>query len=266
MLAISYATRMLRQLSILLLVVSLAACSSFGKEADPTRDWSPRRLYNSAKSALDSAEFETAIEFYQKLESRFPFGQYAQQAQMEIVYAYYRFDEPASAIAAADRFIKLHPTHPNVDYVYYIKGLTSFNEGKGIVDRFIPRDDSSRDPGAARASFKVFARLVERFPNSRYAEDSSKRLLYLRNNLSRHEINVAEYYMRRGAYVAAVNRARYVVENYQQTPAMPDALVLMAKAYKLLKLDDLSADALRVLKLNYPEHEGIAEVSGLVVK
>ncbi len=257
---------MLRQLSVLLMVALLAGCSSFGKEADVTRDWSPRRLYNSAKTALDGGEYEAAIEFYQKLESRFPFGQYAQQAQMEIVYAYYRFDEPASAIAAADRFIKLHPAHPNVDYVYYIKGLTSFNEGKGIIDRFIPRDDSSRDPGAARASFKVFARLVERFPNSRYAEDASKRLLYLRNNLSRHEVNVAEYYMKRGAYVAAVNRARYVVENYQKTPAMPDALVLMAKAYKLLKLDKLSADALRVLKLNYPEHEGISEVTGLVVK
>ncbi len=261
-----YATRMLRQLSVLLMVVLLAACSSFGKEADPTRDWSPRRLYNGAKTALDGGEYETAIDYYKKLESRFPFGQYAQQAQMEIVYAYYRFGEPASAIASADRFIKLHPTHPNVDYVYYIKGLTSFNEGKGIIDRFIPRDDSSRDPGAARASFKVFSRLVERFPDSRYAEDANKRLLYLRNNLSRHEINVAEYYLRRGAYVAVVNRARYVVENYQRTPAVPDALVLMAKAYKLLKLDELSADALRVLKLNYPEHEGIAAVEDLVVK
>ena len=249
-----------------LMSVSAVGCASFGKEEDKTRDWSAQRLYSAAKSARIEGNYEEAIDLYQKLESRYPFGRYAQQGQIEIIYAYYKSEEPASAIAAADRFIKLYPRHPNSDYAYYIKGITNFNLGKGIIDRYLPVDASQRDPGAALQAFQDFAELVKRFPNSRYAKDARQRMLYLRNNLARYELHVANYYMRRQAYVAAANRARYVVENYQKTPAVPDALVIMAKAYKIMNLDDLSQDAIRVLKLNYPEHPGIAQTERLILQ
>lgn len=246
-----------------LICVALAGCGLFGKEFDPTEGWNAQRLYNAGKVALDDGDYAKAVEFYQKLETRYPFGPFAQQAQLESAYAYYKQSEPASAIAAADRFIKLNPQHPHVDYAYYVKGLTQFNQGRGLIDRLAPIDPSQRDPGSALESFEDFAELVRRFPNSRYAKDAQSRMLFLRNNLAKHELHVANYYLRRGAYVAAANRAKYVVENYDRAPAVPEALVLMAKAYRVLGLDELSADAVRVLRLNYPKHPGIAEVETL---
>ena len=255
-----------RSLVVMLAGVGLASCGLWGVEPDVTKDWSAQRLYAVAKQELDNGDYETAIDYYGKLESRYPFGTLAEQAQLEIAYAYYKFDEPDSAIAAADRFIRLHPQHPNVDYAYYIKGLTNFNRGGTFLDAVLPKDRSKVDPGAAMQSFKDFDELVREFPASRYASDAAQRMLYLKNNLAEHELHVARYYMRRGAYVAAANRAKHVVENYQKAPSVPDALMLMAKAYKLMELDDLSADALRVLKLNYPGHAGIAEVENLVLQ
>ncbi|MGH8245280.1 MAG: outer membrane protein assembly factor BamD, partial [Gammaproteobacteria bacterium] len=174
--------------------------------------------------------------------------------------------EPAQAITAAERFIRLHPNHPNVDYAYYLKGLVNFNRGRGLTERFLPIDLSQRDPASALQSFRDFEDLLEKFPDSPYAADTQKRMVYLRNILAQHEVNVANYYMRRGAYVAAANRARYVIETYPRTPSVPDALVLMAKAYKVLEMDDLSNDAIRVLELNYPNHPGIHEVREVEVK
>lgn len=241
----------------------VAGCASWGKEQDKTRDWSAERLYEEAKLNMENGDYETAIDYYQKLESRFPFGRLAQQAQLDIAYAYYKYDEPASAIAATDRFIKLHPRHPNVDYAYYLKGLVHFTQGRSFFDRFFPRDMSLRDPGAARESFEAFSELVRRFPNSRYAEDASQRMVYLKNMLAQHEIHIANYYMRRGAYVAAANRARYVVENFQRTPVIPEALTVMAKAYTVMGLDELAADSVRVLRLNYPNYEGLSEIEAM---
>lgn len=255
--------RRFRIIPLALLVLGLAGCGAFGEKPDVTRDWPVQRLYSEAKAAMDGGDFETAIDYYEKLESRFPFGRFAEQAQIDVAYAYWKDEENASAIAAAERFIKLHPRHPNVDYAYYLKGLVNFEQGKTFLDRIIPRDMSQRDPGAARQAFDDFSELTRRFPQSKYAEDARQRMLYLKNLLAEHEVHVADYYMRRGAYVAAANRARYVVENYQGAPAVPDALVIMAKAYKLMDLDDLSADALRVLALNYPNHPGIAEVNAI---
>jgi len=246
--------------AVLAATLTLAGCGFFGDKPDVTRDWAVQRLYGEAKAALDNGDYETAIDYYEKLESRYPFGRYAQQSQIDVAYAYWKNDEPASAIAAADRFIKLHPRHPNVDYAYYLKGLVNFEQGKSFMDRIVPRDMSQRDPGSVRESFDAFFELVRLFPESRYAEDARQRMLYLKDLLARHEVHVADYYMRRGAYVAAANRARFVVENYQRSPAIPDALVIMAKAYRLMDLDDLSADALRVLELNYPDHPGAREV------
>jgi len=253
----------------LLLLLSLlgatSGCSLIPDQIDQTENWSASKFYSEAKRSLSDGDYEEAIKYYETLESRFPFGKYAQQAQVEIAYAYYKYDEPASAIAAADRFIKLHPRHPHVDYLYYLKGLVNFNAGKDLLSKYVPQDPTQRDPGAARASFDDFSILVRKYPNSKYSADSRQRMLFLRNNLSEYEIHVANYYMRRDAYIAAANRAKYVVENYQKTTAIPKALSIMAKAYKLMGLQDLSDDALRVLKLNFPNHPDIAMIQSLPV-
>ena len=256
----------MRHLMTILLVFTLSACSYFGEKEDKTADWDADRLYAEAKGQLDAGYYSKSVELYQKLESRFPFGTRAQQALLDLAYAYYKDDEPESAISACERFIKLYPQNIHVDYVYYLKGLTNFNRGKGLTQRFLPTDESQRDPGAALRAFQDFSELVKRYPESEYVEDAEQRMRYLRNNLAQNEVHVANYYMRRGAFLAAVNRARYVVENYPRTPAVPDALVIMAKAYRVLEMNDLSEDALRVLELNYPNHPGIYEVEKVEVQ
>ncbi len=235
----------------------------WGREADPTKDWSAQQLYSAAKLRLDNGDYEGAIDYYGKLESRYPFGPLAQQAQLETAYAHYKSDEPGSAIAAADRFMKLNPRHPNADYAYYLKGLANFDRGRNFLDVILPQDPSARDPGFVTQAFRDFEDLVRQYPDSRYAGDARQRMVYLKNTVAQHEIHVARFYMRRHAYVAAANRAREVVERFQETPSVPEALVIMATAYKVLKLDELSEDALRVLELNFPDHPGIAEVRNL---
>lgn len=234
---------------VLLIVLFLSGCSAF-EEKDETRDWSQQKLFTEATDEMLGGNYERAIKYYEILESRYPFGKYAHQAQLNVAYAYYRFEEPESALAAADRFIKLHPRHPATAYAYYLRGLVNFNRSLGFLDRFLPTDTSQRDPGATLDSYKDFSEVISQFPNSEYAEDAAQRMLYLRNNLARHEVNVARYYMRRGAFLAAANRAEYVVQNYQRTPALRDALELMIAAYSKLGLEDLAADTRRVLALN----------------
>lgn len=238
---------------LLVLVGLLGGCALLPDQIDETKDWSAQKLYSEAKSSLDEADWERAIDLFEKLEARYPFGRYAQQALLESAYAYYKYDEAESAIASIDRFIKTYPRHPNLDYAYYLRGLVNFNRGDNIIARLLPRDPSERDAGAARQAFFDFSELVKRFPQSRYAQDAGQRMVFLRNNLAQYEMHVADYYMRRGAYVAAANRAKQVIENYQGTPAVPVALEIMVQAYRKLGLDDLAADAERVLKLNYPE-------------
>jgi outer membrane protein assembly factor BamD len=248
------------------LIVSLAATSLSGcgffekKEIKADESWSVERVYSEAKAALDMGDYTTAITYYEQLEARFPFGEYAQQALLESAYAQYKNDDPETAIANIDRFMRVYPLNENIDYAIYLRGLVNFHRDVGLVEKYVPRDESQRDPGSAEDALRDFNTLIQRFPTSRYAEDSAQRIVYLRNRLAQHEINVANYYMRRSSYIAAANRAKYVLENYSRTPAMPDALVIMAKAYKVLGLNDMSEDALRVLELNYPGHLGIAEV------
>ncbi|WP_296804668.1 outer membrane protein assembly factor BamD [Thiocapsa sp.] len=242
--------RTLTRLPALVLAVALAGCGVFGKEIDLTENWSAARLYAEASSELDSSNYAKAIEYYEKLEARYPFGRYAMQSQLDIAYTHYRADEPEAAIAAADRFIKLYPQNPYVDYAYYLKGLVNYNRSVGFLDRYIPIDASQRDPGSALDAFVDFSVLVERFPDSRYAEDARQRMLYLRNNLAKHEVNVARYYMRRGAYLAAANRANYVIERFQRTSAVESALEVLIDAYTALGKRELAADARRVLDLN----------------
>lgn len=234
---------------ILLSALLLTACSGL-EEKDETIAWSQQKLFTEATAEMDAGNYERAIKYYEILESRFPFGKYAHQSQLNLAYAYYRFQESESALAAADRFIKLHPRHPATAYAHYLKGLVNFNRSLGFFDRFLPTDTSQRDPGAALDSYKDFNEVVRLYPNSEYAEDAVRRMLYLRNNLARHEVHVARYYIKRGAYLAAANRAKYVVQNYQRTPALRDALEIMIDAYGRLGMDDLEYDARRVLALN----------------
>ena len=247
---------------LLISLLSTSGCSFFSKDEVKTdKNWTVERVYSEAKSALTLEDYPTALSHYAQLEARFPFGEYAQQALLESAYAYYKSDDPETALATIDRFMRVYPLNPNMDYAIYLRGLINFTRDIGLFEKYIPRDESQRDPGSARFALKDFTTLVTRYPKSNYSEDATQRIVYLRNRLAQHEVNVAHYYMRRGAYVAAANRGKYVIENYPRTPAMPEALLMMAKAYKILGLNELSEDALRVLKLNYPGHPGVAEIS-----
>jgi len=257
---------MMRQI-LLLLVLLLGGCAFFdNKDDDPARNWTVDRLYEEAKAALNSRYYSRAVEYYEFLETRFPFGVYGQQSLLDLAYVYYKTEDYDASIAAADRFVRLYPQNPHVDYAYYLRGLVNFNRGKGITERFLPIDLSQRDTDSAGQAFQDFSDLIRRYPESRYIEDAQKRMVYLRNLLAAHEVHVADYYVRRGAYVAAANRASYVVENYSRTPAVADALALMARVYKILEMDGLSADALRVLEMNYPDHPGLSEVRETVIR
>ena len=233
----------------------LAGCGLLPDQIDETAAWSANKLYSEAKSAMADGAYDKAIKYFEKLEARFPYGRYAQQAQLEVAYAYYRQSETASAIAACDRFIRLHPNHPNVDYAYYLKGLANFNEDLGMLGYVSLQDLTERDPKAARDSFDAFKQLVTKFPESRYAADATARMKYLVNALASHEVHVARYYMKREAYVAAVNRAQTAVKTYPDAPANEEALFIMVKAYDLLGMNELRDDAERVMRKNFPKSE-----------
>ncbi|MEH6550508.1 MAG: outer membrane protein assembly factor BamD [Pseudomonadales bacterium] len=244
--------------AIALFALLLGGCSS-NEEAPLEAGQSEKQLYKAAEERMQSSNFEQAVKNFQMLEAQFPFGPYAEQAQLELIYAYYRSFQYEASIEAANRFIRLHPQHPNVDYAYYLRGLANYNEGKGMFDRYVATDMTERDPGSARQSFNDFSELLRRFPDSEYAPDANARMVYLRNLLARHEINVANYYLRRGAVLAAAKRGRYAVEHYPKTPAVSDGLAIMVQSYLLLGYDDLAADSLRVLKENYPDHENLTK-------
>lgn len=239
---------------LLIATLALAACAS-NEPADD--ELSEAELYRQAQTALDDQSYTSAVNKLKALESRYPFGRYAEQAQLELIYAYYKNMEPEAAKSAADRFIRLHPQHPQVDYAYYLKGLAAFDQDTGLVARFLPLDMSKRDPGAARDAYNDFARLTSRYPNSRYAPDAKQRMIFLRNRLAANEIHVGQYYLTRKAYVAAANRGRYVVENFQETPSVGDGLALMVEAYQHLGMNDLATTSLETLKLNHPQHPSL---------
>ncbi|WP_312484085.1 outer membrane protein assembly factor BamD [Stutzerimonas nitrititolerans] len=242
------------QVKHLLLIAIFALTAACSSNETISENLGETELYQQAQADLDNKSYTSAITKLKTLESRYPFGRFAEQAQLELIYAYYRNMEPEAARSSAERFIRLHPQHPNVDYAYYLKGLASFDQDRGLLARFLPLDMTKRDPGAARDSFNEFAQLTTRYPNSRYAPDAKARMVYLRNLLAANEIHVAHYYLKRQAYVAAANRGRYVVENFQGTPSVGDGLAVMTEAYQRLKLNDLAASSLETLTLNYPEH------------
>ncbi|MFP6850601.1 MAG: outer membrane protein assembly factor BamD [Pseudomonas sp.] len=247
------------QVKHLLLIAILALTAACSSKQVVDENLSEAELYQQAQADLDNNSYTAAVSKLKALESRYPFGRYAEQAQLELIYAYYKNVEPEAAKSAADRFIRLHPQHVNVDYAYYLKGLASFDQDRGLIARFVPLDMTKRDPGAARDSYNEFAQLTSRFPSSRYAPDAKQRMIYLRNLLAAYEIHVAHYYLTRNAYVAAANRGRYVVENFQETPSVADGLAVMTEAYQRLTLDELAATSLETLKLNYPEHPSLVD-------
>lgn len=238
----------------------LAGCS--GKDYDPTADWSKERLYREAARAMGGGEFQQAIEYFETLEARYPFGPLALQAQLEIAYSYYKFGEYQSAIAAADRFIKLHPTHEGAAYAHYLRGLVRYNQGRTFLNDFVPRDMAAMDQQRLRKAFADFRVVVTEHPDSRYAPDARKRLVYLRNQMARHEYAVARFYFRRSAFTAAVNRVDYLLSHYDGAPVVPDALALQARAYDRLGLADLAGDTRRVLAASFPERAAAARASG----
>ncbi|MEN7527773.1 MULTISPECIES: outer membrane protein assembly factor BamD [unclassified Cupriavidus] len=237
--------------------VMLSACGLLGDQPDETASWSANKLYSEAKDALDGGDYTRAVKLYEKLEGRYPFGRYAQQAQIDTAYASYKDGETAAALAAVDRFIQLHPSHPNIDYAYYLKGLINFNDNLGWLGRFSGQDLSERDPKAARAAYDAFQILITRYPDSKYTPDATQRMQYIVNSLAQHEVHAARYYYRRGAYLAAVNRAQQALKDYDGAPANEEALYIMVRSYDALGMKDLRDDTARVMERNYPNSDFI---------
>ncbi|MGD2170961.1 MAG: outer membrane protein assembly factor BamD [Gammaproteobacteria bacterium] len=240
----------MRFFAYLIIAVSLAACGT-KEEIDPTADWTVEQFYNEASKELADENYLTAIEYYETLESRFPFGKYATQAQIDVAYAYFKFDEPDSAITAIDRFIKLHPRHESVDYAYYLKGLVNFERGGTILDVLVERDKSEFDRNLLLTAYNDFELLVQRFPDSKYAVDARKRMIYLRNELARADYNAASFYAKREAWVAVANRTRDILHNYQGSSVIRATLELQLRAYRELGMEEMARDTQRVIDLNY---------------
>ncbi len=246
---------MQKKLSVLVAAcafVGLSACSMLPQQGDETKNWSAEKLYAEAREEMSGGHYEAAIKLFERLESNYPFGTYAAQAQMEIAYAHYKSQNQAEALAAVERFIKLHPNHPQVDYMYYLRGLVNFNDQIGFLSFIYEQDPTERDPRATREAFAAFKALVDKFPNSKYTPDAIARMNYLINAMAQYEVHVANYYYRRGAYLAALNRAQAAVQEYSESPAREEALFIMMRSYDKLGMPVLRDDTQRVFTLNYP--------------
>ena len=235
-----------------LLVAGLAACGSTPKE-DPYAGEGAEKLYAEARSDMSDGNYDTAIKRLEKVEGRGAGTTLAQQAQLDLAYAYYKTNEKAQALAKLERFMRLHPTSPALDYALYLQDLVNFNEDLGLFGRFARQDLSERDQQASRDAYESFRQLVERFPDSQYAADARLRMNYIVNSLAAYEVHVARYYYRRGAYLAAANRAQQAVTEFRSSPAVEEALYLMVVSYDKLGLTALRDDARRVLVANYPD-------------
>lgn len=233
------------------LALALAGCAA--SSLDPTANWTAEELYADARQWLDGGAWNSAVKSLQRLESRYPFGRYAQQAQLDLAYALYKEGERAEALSNVDRFIRLHPAHERLDYAFYLKGVINFNTREGLVARFAGQDMSERDLHATREAYEAFKQVVTRFPDSPYVPDSIDRMKFLVNMMASGEVSIARYYYGRGAYVAAVNRANDVISSYQGTPALEEALQVMASSYDRLGMADLRDDTWRVLERSFPE-------------
>ena len=242
---------------VLLILISLlfvAGCHRGAKKEEITETLPVDQLYVAAKAALVEGSVDKASRYYKRLIARFPFGPYTEQSQLELAYAQYKGGTDDEAYSTLNRFIKTYPTQKHVDYAYYLRGVVNFSRQTGFLTRYVGQDMTQRDQGFVNQSFQDFSEMITKFPDSRYSLDARQRMIYLRDNMANSQVNVAKYYLRRGAYLAAANRSRTVIENYQRTPQAGDALAIMVMSYKALGEDKLSADAERVLKQNYPNH------------
>jgi outer membrane protein assembly factor BamD len=256
---------MLRILKITLpslLITLAAACAT--EPHDPTEEWSASKIYDEASLSIAKGDFAQAVEYFEILESRFPFGRDTLQAQLDIAYAHFKRGELDSAIDSADRFIKLHARNPHISYAYYLKGLANFSRGTGVLDNYLGRDLSDLDQRALVNSFADFDTLIQRFPDSIYAPDARRRMVFLRNEMAEYELTTAQFYYDRGAMLAAINRVKHMVDQFDGALAIPDGLALMAKAYRNMDLDELADDTLRVLAKNAPEHPALRNPSETV--
>jgi outer membrane protein assembly factor BamD len=264
----SFARRLPLFLLISLAAAALAGCQSFGKDKEFNMKGSPERIFNDATRDIAGGNYAEGIRKLELLEARFPFSDPAKQAQLDLMYAYYKNREADSAIDQADQFIRENPTHPRVDYAYYIRGLVSFEGGASWLERVFNADMSKRPPQEARQSFQSFQALVQAYPKSPYAADARQRMVYLRNRLADYELEVAKYYMKRGAYVGALNRARGLIETYDGAPAVKGALRIAAEAYRELGMNDLAliAENIRTENLNQPDLINSAAASASLVE
>ena len=249
-----------RLFCLLVLLLAVSGCSRFNifNREDPLEQLPVEQMYAEGKEALRGGNVSRAARYFKRLIARFPYGPYTEQAQLELAYAQYKGNDPDEALSSVNRFIRTYPTHPHIDYAYYLKALINFNRGISALDDLVGIDSTQRDQGTLRTSFNDFAELIRRYPNSRYAADAQQRMVFLRNQMAQHEINIARYYLRRGAWVAAARRGQYVLEQYPESAHVPDALAAMAESYTRLGQDELAADARRVLELNHPDHPYLA--------
>ena len=251
----------LRPLLACMIVYTLIGCGS--PAGDDLSDIPAPELLATAQESISDSRYETALNYLREIEARFPYSVYAQQAMLETAYMYHKKDDPELTVSAADRFIHTYPTHNNVDYAYYLKGLANFSRHRNFISKLTgSRDFSDRDQRTARASYDAFDELVTRFPNSIYASDSLVRMSALLKTMAKHDTNIAQYYLERGAYVAVVNRCKIVVEQYQDTPAVEDALGMMVIAYREMGLEELAQDSWRVLQTNFPDSRYLSELEG----
>jgi outer membrane protein assembly factor BamD len=239
---------------VLVAAAVLAGCAST-KEEDKTATWSPNKIYAEAKDEMTSGGWDKAVPLLEKLEGRAAGTPLAQQAQLDRAYAHYKAGDQAQALATLDRFIKLHPSSPALDYALYLKGIVNFNDNLGMFSFITRQDLSERDQKAAKESFESFKELVARFPESRYTPDASARMTYIVNSLAQYEVHVARYYMSRGAYVAAINRAQSAIADYRDVPALEEALFILVRSYDALGMTQLRDDARRIMEKNYPQSE-----------
>jgi outer membrane protein assembly factor BamD len=238
----------------LVIVLITSGCSSNKDEKSKVETKPPVELYEDAKSALKSANFEKAQEILEALDSRYPFGAHSDQVQLDLIYTYYKLNETALALANIDRFIRLNPTHSDLDYLYYMRGLTNMATDQHFFQNLFGVDRFNRDPGYSQQAFADFSRVIEYYPNSQYAADAWQRMVYIKNRLALYELDVAKWYVKRKAYIAAINRAKIILNNYPDTRITETALGIMIECYEALGLTQPKENALAVLKLNNPEN------------